>query len=166
MKCIQGLVLLAAVVMVTGCATQPVEWKPGAGPIDSGKGAQVTVSAKCEMPNADLDFLQDDITKRVRDVLRGNNTAPDAYQVVVAITRYDKGNAFARFMLIGLGQMYLYGTVEVKQGDPPVVIRSGEFKKNYCVGGLAGGMATMQKTMLPKVGEAIAEGLQNPPAKP
>ena len=64
-------------------------------------------------------------------------------------------------MLIGLGQMYLYGNVEIKNGSPPVIIRSGSFKKNYCVGGLVGGLATMQKDMLPKVGLAIADAINN-----
>jgi hypothetical protein len=112
------------------------------------------------MPPADMAYLQGDIQQKVREVLSGDPDLPDAYKVEVTITKYDKGNAFARFMLIGLGQMYLYGTVEIQQGEPPVVIREGEFKKNYCVGGIMGGSATMQKDVLPKVGKAIADAIK------
>jgi hypothetical protein len=121
---------------------------------------KVAVEASCEMPSADITYLQGDIQQKVREVLSGNPDLPDTYKVEVTITKYDKGNAFARFMLIGLGQMYLYGTVEIKQGEPPVVIRAGEFKKNYCVGGMMGGMASMQKDVLPKVGQAIADAIK------
>ena len=118
------------------------------------------MDASCEMPSADLTYLQTDIQQKLREVLSGNPDVPDAYRIDVTITRYDKGNAFARFMLIGLGQMYLYGTVEISQGEPPVVLWQGDFKKNYCLGGIAGGMATMQKSVLPNVGKAIANAIQ------
>ncbi len=158
-----GLMCVASVL--TGCmATQPVKWTKTA-PMDMKKGGKVAVTASCEMPPSDLTFLQTDLQQKVREVLSGNPDLPDAYKIEVKITKYDKGNAFARFMLIGLGQMYLYGTVEVKQGEPPVVIREGDFQKNYCVGGIAGGMASMQKDVLPTVGKAIADAIKSQQAE-
>ena len=164
MKSLQVL-LMSALVMLTGCmATQPVTWNK-AEEMNLAKGGKVAVEASCEMPPTDLAFLQTDIQEKVKSVLAGNENARDAYKIEVAITKYDKGNAFARFMLIGLGQMYLYGTVEITQGNPPVVIRAGDFKKNYCVGGLVGGTASMQKDVLPKVGKAIADAIAAQQAK-
>lgn len=165
MKFIQSIGLMVSACLLAGCAsTQPVKWTTSA-PMDLTKGGKVAVTASCEVPPSDLTYLQGDIQQKVRDVLSGNPDLPDSYKVEVTITKYDKGNAFARFMLIGLGQMYLYGTVEIKQGEPPVVIRQGDFKKNYCVGGMVGGMASMQKDVLPKVGEAIADAIKKQQAE-
>ena len=83
----------------------------------------------------------------------------DTYNINVTITRYDEGDAFARFMLIGLGQMYLYGTVEITEGNSSISILMGEFRKNYCAGGLIGATATMESNVLPKVGDAIADAI-------
>jgi len=87
---------------------------------------------------------------------------PSEYTLKVVIDKYDEGNAFARFMLIGLGQMHLNGTVELLVGEPPEVIKSGSFEKNYVVGGIAGGMATMHEDVVSKLGDAIVEALNNP----
>jgi hypothetical protein len=64
----------------------------------------------------ELEYMRHDITGRVRQVLRGELNAADAYTVDVEITRYDEGSKFAHFMLIGLGQMYVFGTVEAPGG--------------------------------------------------
>jgi len=153
--------ILCIATMFVGCmANQPVKWNKS-GALDVAKGGKVVVKAECEMPSLDVNYLQSDIQDRVSRVLTGDANGADAYCVRVTITRYDEGSAFARFMLIGLGQMYLDGVVEVTQGNPPVVVRDGGFNKNYCVGGMIGGMATMQKDVLPKVGKAIGAALQD-----
>lgn len=165
MSMMRTVVVLCAMSVLTGCmATQPVKWTK-TGPMDLTKGGKVTVTASCEMPDVDLTYLQTDVQQKVREVLSGNPEVADAYKVQVTITKYDKGNAFARFMLIGLGQMYLYGTVEIKQGEPPVTIREGEFQKNYCVGGIVGGTASMRKDVLPNVGKAIADAIKRQQAE-
>lgn len=158
-KIIEALGILCITASFMGCASQPVIWR-NMGPVDLTKGVKVGVEAACEMPAEDVSFLQSDIQSKVAAVLAGNKGDADAYRVKVVITKYDKGNAFARFMLIGLGQMHLDATVEVSQGEPTVVIREGTLSKNYAVGGLVGGSATMQKNVLPLVGKAIAEAIQ------
>jgi hypothetical protein len=159
MRIIRVFVVMFAMIFVGCAATQPIIWQK-ADAMNLAKGGMVMVKASCEMPSSDLSYLQSDIQQKVREVLSGSVDTPDIYQIEVIITKYDEGSAFARFMLIGLGQMYLDGTVEIKQGVPPVVVRKGEFKKNYCVGGIAGGMATMQKDILPEVGKAIADAIK------
>lgn len=154
------IALLAGVILCTGCATQPVVWQK-AGAIDLTKSAKVDVGTACTMPPEEVTFLRAETQDRLNEVLASKDSATAPYKVKVVVTRYDKGNAFARFMLIGLGQMYLYGTVEVTQGEPPVVIREGDLKANYCVGGLVGGMATMRKDVLPNVAKSIATGMKS-----
>jgi len=133
--------------------------------MDLSKGVNVTVKASCEMPNSALAYLQKDIQQKVREVLSGDPDLLDAYNVEVTITKYDEGSAIARFILIGLGQMHLHGTVVIKQGEHPVVVRQGEFKKRYAVGGIIGGSATMKEDVLPKVGKAIAEAIKKQQAE-
>lgn len=153
------LTVFVFLFIVTGCATQPLTWQK-TGALDISKGCNVKVAACCKMPQRDIEYLQSDIQREASAVLQGSKDAPDAYDMTVKITKYDKGNAFARFMLIGLGQMYLDGTVDIQQGNPPVLIRQGQFKKNFCLGGIAGGLATMEKDMLPKVSESVSEALR------
>lgn len=67
------------------------------------------------------------------------------YELHVLLTKYDKGNAFARAMLIGLGQMHISGNVKlVSEIDKKTL---GEFtsSKNLIMGGLAGAVATIDK---------------------
>ena len=151
--------VLCAVMFVGCAANQSVEWTK-AKPLDYDRGAKVCVTAACIMPNSEIAYLETDIQENVDKVLTGNSHDASPYRITIEVTRYDEGNSFGRFMLIGLGQMYLYGTVKVEEGEPPVVVRQGSFKKNYCVGGLIGGFASMQNNVLPKVGPDIAEALQ------
>ncbi len=153
------LTVFVFLFIITGCATQPMVWQK-AGALDMSKGCNVKVSASCKMPQRDIEYLQSDIQREASAVLQGSKDIPDAYNMTVNITKYDKGNAFARFMLIGLGQMYLDGDIEIQQGNPPDLVRQGQFKKNYCVGGIVGGLATMEKDMLPKVSESVSDALR------
>ena len=149
--------------LTTGClfANQPVEWTQS-GSLDYSAGAKVSVEAQAMISPEELEYMRNDIAGRVSQVLKGDESGPDAYMVNVRITRYEEGSKFARFMLIGLGQMYLFGTVEVTQGYPPTVVRSGNFRKQYRVGGLIGGMASM-RDITSKLGMAIAQGLWERP---
>lgn len=160
-----GFGLVAALLlMTTGClfGNQPVRWTQS-GTLDYSAGAKVSVEAQASVDPGELEYMRHDISARVRQVLTGREVSPDAYMVKVVITRYDEGDKFARYMLIGLGQMYLFGTVEVTQGHPPVVVRSGDFRKQYRVGGLFGGMAG-PRDITSKLGKAIAEGLMEGPS--
>lgn len=132
-------ILLIAFGILSGCTygNQPVIWVKS-GKLDYSKSANVEVTSKVKIPGQELEFLKSDIEKNVDTVFQGRKIVKDSYKVKVEITKYDEGSAFARFMLIGLGQMYLDGTVKVLQGNPPVIIRSGKFEKNYRVGGLEG----------------------------
>lgn len=127
------------------------------------KGGLVQVEAQCDVPEHELVYLRQNIQNKVDAVLEGSKAAGDAYTIKVVITKYDEGNAFARFMLIGLGQMYFHAEIEVTAGRPPATIRSGSMEKQYCVGGLIGGSATMHDDILEKVGQAIADAIKEQP---
>ena len=159
MKLARIVALVLVTGLIAGCGTQPITWTKNA-PLDLTRGGKVAVNSACSVPQVHLDYLQTDIQKNVGKVLAGDPDSPDAYSINVTITKYDEGSAFARFMLIGLGQIYLYGTVEVNEGNPPVAVRQGDFKKNICIGGIAGASVSMDKSVLPTVGPSIAEAIK------
>lgn len=60
-----------------------------------------------------------------------------AYKMKIHVTRFDRGNAFARFMLIGLGQIRIEATVDLVDAGGATV---AEYKvaKDFALGGVAG----------------------------
>ncbi|MCB1277782.1 DUF4410 domain-containing protein [Prosthecobacter sp.] len=98
------------------------------------------------------------ITSQVRALASARGGASHGYQLAVHISRYDKGNAFARSMLAGLGQMHLDGTIAVYQ--MPLRTKVGEFtmNKTFAWGGVYGMTMTMEAiedTYAKAVAEAI-----------
>ncbi len=70
----------------------------------------------------------------------------------VEITSYDKGSAFARFMLMGLGQIHLDAIVEVF--DESNLIGKYMVNKTFAGGGIHGGITTIED-----VEEGLVEGI-------
>jgi hypothetical protein len=157
---VNKLIYLLVFLFLGGCSfgNQPLIWTKTA-ELNFDKGIIVEIEAKAAVPKQELNFMLSDIRNKVTEVLKGEMASVDAYTMKVTITKYDEGSSCARFMLAGLGQMYLFGTVEVLQGNPPRIIREGKFEKNYSVGGMIGYSATMRTELTSKVGKAIAEAL-------
>jgi hypothetical protein len=66
------------------------------------------------------------------------------YKIVVTINKYEKGSAFARAMLAGLGQMHIDAAVAVYQMPGRKLV--GEFKmdKTFSWGGVYGASANIE----------------------
>lgn len=115
-------------------------------------------SSDAAMLDGERQRLGQKITNQVRSLAASGGGAARSYQLAVNITRYDKGNAFARAMLAGLGQMHLDGTVTVYQ--MPSRTKVGEFtvKKTFAWGGIYGMSMTMdaiEDTYAKAVAEAV-----------
>ena len=67
------------------------------------------------------------------------NPGPGTLQASVMITRYDEGSAFARAMLIGLGQMHIDAEVNLNDWATKGVVAQYEVTKTFAWGGLYGG---------------------------
>ncbi len=74
------------------------------------------------------------------------------------ITRYDKGNAFARAMLAGLGQIHIDSTVTVSASGSGDTVSEFTVKKTFAWGGIYGG-ATRIEDVEPAFAESLAAGL-------
>ena len=152
------LFYVGIVLILTSCAwgNQRVVWKTD-GKVDFNKSVEVNVVSRVEMPDEEKEFLKTDIENKLRSIF--NFQSQDKYTLDVIITKYDEGDASVRFILAGLGNMYLDGDVILVDNKTNIKIREGSFKKKYSVGGLVGGMATMRDDLTSKVGKAIAEAL-------
>ena len=81
------------------------------------------------------------------------NGKSNKYLVKVYITKYDKGNAFARFMLAGAGQIHVDGTVIVYALPSKSKIEEFNITKTFAWGGIYGGT-----TSIKEVAEGFAMG--------
>ncbi|HUO94207.1 MAG TPA: DUF4410 domain-containing protein [Rhizomicrobium sp.] len=68
--------------------------------------------------------------------------ADHGYLMKIHVTRFDRGNAFARAMLIGLGQIHIEATVDLNDAGGKMV---AEYKvsKDFALGGIAGASTTV-----------------------
>jgi hypothetical protein len=78
----------------------------------------------------------------------------DTLRAVINFTRYDEGNAFARFMLAGLGQIHIDADVTLKEDPGQSVLGKYEVTKTFAWGGLYG-----MGTKITDVEEGFAESV-------
>jgi hypothetical protein len=64
---------------------------------------------------------------------------------VVEITKYDERNAFARYMLAGLGQMHIQATVTLSDYKSGELIARSDVSKTFAWGGLYGAFTKIQE---------------------
>ena len=76
------------------------------------------------------------------------------FEIPVLVTRYDKGNAFARFMLAGLGQIHIDGKVSVLLLPDRKKVAEFDIDKTFAWGGIYGGVTSIED-----VEQGFAEGV-------
>jgi hypothetical protein len=80
--------------------------------------------------------------------------APETLAVTIVFTRYDEGNAFARFMLAGLGQIHIDAEVSLEDRQRQMLLGKSEVTKAFAWGGIYGG-----STGIRDVEEGFAEAV-------
>jgi hypothetical protein len=101
------------------------------------------------MTHEELDRITQLVTAEINaaspDMLLAPGAPPpqQAMLLKIVVTRYDEGNAFARFMLAGLGQIYLEGDVLLLDSETMQQIAAYKVGKDFSFGGLYGGSTTM-----------------------
>jgi hypothetical protein len=84
------------------------------------------------------------------------------YELDVLLTRYEKGNAFARGMLAGLGQMHIDGHIAVLALPDKAKIGEFDVKKTFAWGGLYGAatsIETVEEGFANGVAEAVTKSM-------
>jgi hypothetical protein len=78
--------------------------------------------------------------------MQAANAAGDerSYRVEVDLTRYDKGNALARAMLAGLGQIHIDARVTLLHGESGEQLSVFKIEKTFAWGGVYGGVTGIE----------------------
>ncbi|MFQ5965799.1 MAG: DUF4410 domain-containing protein [Candidatus Scalinduaceae bacterium] len=76
--------------------------------------------------------------------INSEDSNPNTLHASLIFTRYEKGNAFARAMLIGLGQIHIDAQLELKDEETQELIGKFEIKKTFAWGGLYGGFTGIE----------------------
>lgn len=161
--------LLLAVL--TGCASTAGSAKTLAGlPADAKltqytKVAFVTSAGGDATPMSELDRgrimglvvrkLQERAPARFTDLAPASPDG-ETLKVTIAFTRYDEGNAFARFMLAGLGQIHINAEVMLEDGFRGAPLGRYEVTKTFAWGGIYGA-----STGIRDVEEGFADAVVN-----
>jgi Domain of unknown function (DUF4410) len=141
-----------AVSSITSCATsggKPTYTKnlaPEARIISSDKVTAEVVPAgpKLVMTSVDKERFSQKVEVAIRSRAPQGARSARNYRVVVALTKYERGSAFARMMLAGLGQMHIDATVTVYSMPGKAVVGAFSVDKTFSWGGAVGGMATIE----------------------
>ena len=88
-----------------------------------------------------------------QEITRGCDK-PSTLSLTVNFTRYDKGNAFARAMLAGLGQMHIDAMVNISNKCNGKLLAKYEVTKTFAWGGAYGGSKSIED-IEPAFAEAI-----------
>lgn len=106
----------------------------------------ITADADSGVAMSDGDFGL--ISQKVRGYISTENPSiladsPAAMKMNIHFTRFDRGNAFARAMLIGLGQIHIEANVSLLDAGGAT---TGQYavSKDFALGGIAGGTTTVE----------------------
>lgn len=76
------------------------------------------------------------------------------YEIAILVTRYEKGNAFARFMLAGLGQIHIDAKASIFLLPERTKVSEFDIDKTFAWGGIYGGITSIED-----VEHGFAEGV-------
>lgn len=159
-----GLVaLMGASILALGCAStvpepqfsQPIAPESRIAGKDEAQ-VNVRVASGVAMAESEKARLGDKIRTRIGDRQSRINRAGETrtFAVDVVVTQYEKGDAFARAMLAGLGQIHI--DAEVKLLEMPAGKQVGAFSlsKTFAWGGAYGGSVSVEE-----IEDTFAEGV-------
>lgn len=163
----QALLALAAAVILSNCAgttpeatfTQPLA--EGARISREDKVRTKVTSTDSKMLALDQQRMSEKITGKVQSIASSRSGPARNYELVVSINRYDKGDAFARAMLAGLGQIHIDGVVSVYQQPGKNKVAEFNLNKTFAWGGIYGASVTMdtiEDTYAAAVAQAVCQG--------
>jgi hypothetical protein len=153
---------MAALTLLSGCASSPAtarftqELAPTSR-VASADTVKATVAAQSNLDVLEVERtrLSQRIEERISAKKAANQHNP-AREVLVEVnlTRYDKGNAFARAMLAGLGQIHIEGHVSLWQLPEHTALGGFDIKKTFAWGGIYGASTTIED-----IERAFADGI-------
>jgi Domain of unknown function (DUF4410) len=161
------LAIFGAAALLGGCATSVPKAQynkalPTQYHVDGDDKIQVRVDAAAGVAATDFEKQQlaSMVTSKLeeRRVKNPSNGDVRDCSVVITITRFDKGNAVARLMLAGLGQIHLDGLIEVYAQPSNEKIDDFTVSKTFAWGGIYG-VATKIEDVEPAFADAVSAAL-------
>lgn len=115
----------------------------------------VTAASGVEMLDSEKQRVSEHIQSKLKPK-QALNAEGDARSLKIAVemTRYEKGNAFARAMLAGLGQIHIDGHVSLYDAATDAKLTEFDVKKTFAWGGIYGAA-----TGIDDLEAAFAEGI-------
>ncbi|HAY21343.1 DUF4410 domain-containing protein [Desulfobacca acetoxidans] len=111
--------------------------------IKNNDNIQITASEKERILMQIIAAVKRDYPTRFKGVNEGGDD-PATMRAIVNITQYDKGNAFARAMLAGLGQIKINADVSICDSSSSETLCRYEASKRFAWGGIYGGSTTIE----------------------
>jgi hypothetical protein len=153
-----SVISLLAILVISGCASTGGSYKLVTPPINNTqvtKFSDLIVEVECKqgipLTSVDKERILNLVIKNIRseNAIRFhaiNSTTPShsTLHASVVIKRYDKGNAFARFFLAGLGQMHIDADVALADWSTKEKIAQYEVTKTFAWGGAYGSAVSIQ----------------------
>lgn len=132
--------------------------------------AKVTAAPGVEILDLEKTRIEQRIEERVaaKKVLNAAGATAKSFAIELELTRYQKGNAFARAMLAGLGQIHIDGVVTVFELPEHRQVGAFKIKKTFAWGGLYGGTTSMEdieRTFADGVAAAVTGQEEDKPKK-
>ena len=131
--------------------------------VDAKEDIILTAEGKERIQKRITKFVKEDSPQRFKEI-NPATPGPSTLLTHVLIKRYDSGNAFARLMLAGLGQMHIDADVCVSDLATKEEHGRCEVTKTFAWGGLYGG-ATRIEDLEDGFSEAVAAFILGEPAK-
>jgi predicted component of type VI protein secretion system len=154
---------MLGVLMLAGCATTAptAKFTEAISPEYAVRTSDTAKAVVDAAPGVSLfDYEKSRLTQEIeakiaaKQQLNPATGQPKAYEVDVTLTQYEKGNAFARAMLAGLGQIHIAGNVTVYLLPGRTQIGAFTIKKTFAWGGMYGGVTSMET-----IEQGFAEGI-------
>src|SRR5581483_1543201 len=137
---VAGLAVALVIAITAGCASsmpKPEYSRPivADAHISAPDLAQVTVNAADDVKI--LPMEEERLSQKIKAKIDARKSAnvrtgqAITYEVELHLTRYEKGNAFARAMLVGLGQIHIEGKVSLFQMPAHTLVGEFDLKKTF-----------------------------------
>jgi len=149
--------LIASATVITfglygcaGTAPKPDFTHPIAAETRVGAADQTSVSVEAAASVKILPMERERIAQTIQqkiDARKATNPVAGAtrsFAVDLQLTQYDKGNAFARAMLAGVGQIHIDGTVQVYLMPDHSLVGEFQLSKTFAWGGIYGASTSIE----------------------
>lgn len=147
-------VLCILVIFASGCAGGPASFKtltPLSKDENLNSYTKLVIETKkldnVSMTSADLERINSLVAQKVRAknpnrFMEINQPSPDSntLHTIITFTVYEEGNAFARAMLAGIGQIHIDAEVTLENRAKQATLSKHEVNKTFAWGGIYGGV--------------------------